>query len=64
MFSNLPSPNLDPILSLAQAFRSDPRTEKVDLGIGVYKNSDGHTPVMQAVTKAQGIVFEKEKTKS
>jgi aspartate aminotransferase len=64
MFSNLPSPNLDPILSLAQAFRSDPRSEKVDLGIGVYKNSDGHTPVMQAVTKAQDIVFEKEKTKS
>lgn len=39
MFSNLPTPVLDPILSLSVAYRNDERPNKVDLGIGVYKNS-------------------------
>lgn len=41
MFSNLPTPVLDPILSLSVAYRNDERPNKVDLGIGVYKNSAG-----------------------
>ena len=64
MFSNLPTPTLDPILSLSVAYRNDPRPEKVDLGIGVYKNSHGETPIMQAISKAQDIVVETQKTKS
>jgi aromatic-amino-acid transaminase len=32
----------DKILELMQLYREDPRTEKVDLGVGVYKNADGH----------------------
>ncbi len=64
MFSHLPTPTLDPILSLSVAYRNDPRTEKVDLGIGVYKNSAGETPVMRAVTQAQDIVVAEQKTKS
>ncbi|KOO11014.1 aromatic amino acid aminotransferase, partial [Vibrio xuii] len=64
MFSKLPTPTLDPILSLSVAYRNDPRPEKVDLGIGVYKNSEGETPIMQAILKAQYIVVETQKTKS
>ncbi len=64
MFSNLPEPTLDPILSLSVAYREDPRPEKVDLGIGVYKNSAGETPIMQAVALAQNKVVETQKTKS
>ncbi|MEF1291154.1 aminotransferase class I/II-fold pyridoxal phosphate-dependent enzyme, partial [Vibrio sp. M260118] len=64
MFSHLPTPTLDPILSLSVAYRNDPRSEKVDLGIGVYKNSAGETPVMRAVTQAQDIVVAEQKTKS
>ncbi|KOO04422.1 amino acid aminotransferase [Vibrio nereis] len=64
MFSKLPTPTLDPILSLSVAYRNDPRPEKVDLGIGVYKNSEGETPIMQAILKAQDIVVETQKTKS
>ncbi|UUM32623.1 amino acid aminotransferase [Vibrio japonicus] len=64
MFSNLPTPTLDPILSLSVAYRNDPRPEKVDLGIGVYKNSEGQTPIMKAILKAQDIVVETQKTKS
>ncbi len=43
MFSHLPKPTLDPILSLFSNKHtiSDPRTDKVDLGIGVYKNDQG-----------------------
>jgi aspartate aminotransferase len=64
MFSNLPTPTLDPILSLSVAYRNDPRSDKVDLGIGVYKNSQGETPVMKAILQAQDIVVETQKTKS
>ncbi|RTZ17295.1 aspartate/tyrosine/aromatic aminotransferase [Vibrio aquaticus] len=64
MFSNLPTPVLDPILSLSVAYRNDERTDKVDLGIGVYKNSAGETPVMEAIKLAQDVVIENQKTKS
>ncbi|ENS5608050.1 aspartate/tyrosine/aromatic aminotransferase [Vibrio mimicus] len=64
MFAHLPAPVLDPILSLSVAFRNDPRPEKVDLGIGVYKNSLGETPIMRAVAMAQDKVVAGQKTKS
>ncbi|OAJ95850.1 amino acid aminotransferase [Vibrio bivalvicida] len=64
MFSHLPTPTLDPILSLSVAYRNDPRADKVDLGIGVYKNSAGETPVMKAISQAQDIVVAEQKTKS
>ncbi|CAH0529607.1 aromatic amino acid transaminase [Vibrio hippocampi] len=64
MFSQLPEPTLDPILSLSVAFKNDPRTEKVDLGIGVYRNSEGQTPIMKAVAQAQTIVTSEQTTKA
>jgi aspartate aminotransferase len=64
MFSHLPEPVLDPILSLSVAYRNDPRVDKVDLGIGVYRNSEGQTPIMAAVEKAQEIVTQTQKTKA
>ncbi|HFQ5380740.1 TPA: amino acid aminotransferase [Vibrio vulnificus] len=64
MFSQLPTPALDPILSLTVAFRNDPRDQKVDLGIGVYKNNKGETPIMRAVSQAQIIVADTQATKS
>ncbi|AKB07702.1 aspartate/tyrosine/aromatic aminotransferase [Vibrio cholerae] len=64
MFTHLPAPVLDPILSLSVAFRNDSRLQKVDLGIGVYKNSLGETPIMRAVALAQDKVVASQKTKS
>lgn len=61
MFSNLPTPVLDPILSLSVAYRNDERPNKVDLGIGVYKNSAGETPIMKAIQMAQDVVVETQK---
>lgn len=64
MFSNLPTPVLDPILSLSVAYRGDERPNKVDLGIGVYKNSAGETPIMKAIQLAQDVVVKTQKTKA
>ncbi|MDR9829014.1 amino acid aminotransferase [Vibrio sp. FNV 38] len=64
MFSQLPTPVLDPILSLSVAYRNDARTDKVDLGIGVYKNSQGETPIMEAIKQAQQIVADSQTTKA
>ncbi|PJC87430.1 aromatic amino acid aminotransferase [Vibrio sp. HA2012] len=63
MFSHLPTPQIDPILSLSALFRDDPRKEKVDLGIGVYRNSQGETPILQAVKQAQIQLTESQTTK-
>ncbi|WP_295891035.1 amino acid aminotransferase [uncultured Vibrio sp.] len=64
MFSHLSEPTLDPILSLSIAYRQDERPDKVDLGIGVYRNSQGETPIMEAIKQAQNIVVETQQTKA
>ena len=64
MFSHLPTPQTDPILSLSVLYRNDPRKEKVDLGIGVYRNSQGETPIMRAIQQAQIQLTETQKTKA
>ena len=54
----------DPILGLMAAFRADPDPRKVDLGIGVYRDAHGNTPVLDAVRRAEGAVLAKQTTKS
>ena len=54
----------DKILALIAMFRDDPRAEKIDLGVGVYKDATGLTPVMRAVKAAEKQLWETEKTKS
>ena len=43
----------EPILKLIGEHRNDPRTEKVDLGVGVYRNKRGQTPILDSVKKAE-----------
>lgn len=64
MFSNLKSQPADKIVELMQMFREDPRTDKVDLGVGVYKNAEGLTPVMRAIKTAEKQLWENETTKT
>lgn len=64
MFKQLTEAQPDPILSLSQMFRDDTRSEKMDLGIGVYRNSHGETPIMQAVFQAEQRLLETQKTKA
>ncbi len=53
----------DKILALMQMYREDPRDTKVDLGVGVYKDATGLTPVMRAVKAAEQKIWETQDTK-
>ena len=64
MLENLNPQPQDKILQLIAMFRDDPRTNKIDLGVGVYKDATGLTPVMRAVKSAEKTLWETEKTKT
>ncbi len=53
----------DPLLALIGQFRADPRDQKIDLGVGVYRNAEGHTPVMSSVKAAEAHLLEVQETK-
>ena len=54
----------DKILQLIQMYKDDPLDTKIDLGVGVYKDATGLTPVMRAVKAAEKQLWETEKTKT
>jgi aspartate aminotransferase len=64
MLDALTAQPLDNILKLMAMFRDDPRTDKIDLGVGVYKDATGLTPVMRAVKAAEKRLWEVETTKT
>jgi len=64
MFESLPEPKPDAILALMMAFREDPRTDKIDLGVGIYKDAHGKTPVMHAVKSAEASLLKTQDTKA
>ncbi len=64
MFDTLSAQPADKILSLMAAYRADPREAKVDLGVGVYKDASGKTPVMRAVKAAEQRLVDAQDTKA
>jgi aspartate aminotransferase len=64
MFANLKAQPADKILALGAAFRKDPREHKIDLGVGVYKNAEGITPVMRAIKLAEHRLWQEQTTKA
>ncbi len=64
MWKNIEAAPADSILGLTEAFRNDSNPEKVNLGVGVYKDDAGTTPVLKSVKDAEKILLDKEKTKS
>jgi aspartate aminotransferase len=64
MFERLERMPDDPILGLMAAFRADPDTRKVDLGVGVYRNDKGETPVLDAVRKGEAAVLARQTSKT
>ena len=64
MFSELLMAPPDPILGLTEAFKEDPNPEKINLGVGVYKDGQGRTPIMTVVKKAEALLLEREDTKN
>jgi len=63
MFETLKAQPADKILALVQAYREDPRETKIDLGVGVYKDASGNTPIMRAVKAAEQRIWESQDTK-
>ena len=64
MFENLKPQPADKIMALMKMYREDPRADKIDLGVGVYKNAAGQTPIMGAVKTAEKMLWELETTKT
>jgi len=64
MFEHIQLAPRDPILGLTEAFRNDPNPQKINLGVGVYQDASGQTPVLESVRKAGRRVLEQQTTRS
>ncbi|ATX77316.1 MULTISPECIES: amino acid aminotransferase [Reinekea] len=64
MFERVSKAPADPILGLTDTFNADPRPEKVNLGVGVFRNEDGLTPILKTVKIAEQRLLDSETTKS
>ena len=64
MLSSLEPATPDAILGLTEAFKADPRTEKINLTTGVYKDEQGNTPVLESVHKAEALMVDRAASKS
>ena len=64
MFESLQPAAADVILGLIAEHRDDPRPEKIDLGVGVYRNAAGETPILDVVKKAEHRLVGTQTSKS
>ena len=63
-FDHIEAAPADPILGLTETFKNDPNPNKINLGVGVYKDESGVTPVLNCVKEAEKKILETETTKS
>jgi aromatic-amino-acid transaminase len=64
MFDRFPEPTADALHAVMARFRADPRPHKMDLGVGVYRDDSGASPVMRAVKEAEGALVRDQDTKA
>ncbi len=64
IFANLEKLPPDSILGVTAAFRADPSPDKIDLGVGVYRDDKGETPVPAAVREAESAMLAAQRTKT
>ncbi|MEM7569052.1 MAG: aromatic amino acid transaminase [Pseudomonadota bacterium] len=64
MFSALPAPKEDALHAVMDRFRQDTRPTKIDLGVGVYRDETGHSPVMAAIKSAEQHLCDSEDSKA
>ncbi|MDR3631109.1 MAG: aspartate/tyrosine/aromatic aminotransferase [Desulfocapsaceae bacterium] len=64
MWKNINAAPEDSILGLTEAFRKETNPRKVNLGVGVYKDDDGNTPILHCVKAAEAILLQKERSKT
>ena len=63
MFEHIEKLPDDPILKLSKLCRDDPRPEKIDVGVGIFQDTTGETPVMRAVKAAEQRIWQRQTTK-
>lgn len=64
MFETLQAQPADALLGLIKLFAADTRPTKLDLGVGVYKDEEGRTPIFRAVKAAEQILLETQESKA
>ena len=64
MLTNLAQQPADALLALIKLYNADPRGEKIDLGVGVYRTGQGDTPVFAAVKAAERKLLESQTSKA
>ncbi|MDB4836878.1 aspartate/tyrosine/aromatic aminotransferase [Marinomonas sp.] len=64
MFEHIQAAPADPILGLNDAYKNDENPNKINLGVGVYKDENGNTPILKAVKLAEERLLTKEQSKS
>jgi aromatic-amino-acid transaminase len=64
MFDRFPEPVADPLHEVMARYRADERPHKIDLGVGVYRDATGASPIMAAVKRAEALLVEEENSKS
>ena len=64
MFEKLDMAPADPILGLSAAFKSDSNPQKINLGVGVYQDDDGKTPILPSVSEAEKRIVSSSTSKS
>ncbi|MCJ7590796.1 MAG: aspartate/tyrosine/aromatic aminotransferase [Woeseiaceae bacterium] len=64
MFESLTAASADAILGLIAEYRDDPRPQKIDLGVGVYRTPEGDTPVLKVVKHAEQILVDTQDSKA
>lgn len=63
-FAGVPTAPADPVFGLAELFRRDPRTDKINLTVGAYQNDAGQTPVLECVKRAEQQIWQRQKSKN
>ena len=64
LFDRLKPQQPDALLALIGLYAADPRPTKIDVGVGVYKDAVGNTPILRSVKKAERILLDTQDTKS
>lgn len=64
MFENIELAAPDPILGLNEIYNADPNPEKINLGVGIYQDEQGKTPVLTSVKRAEELLLKREVSKS
>ena len=64
MLTNLQQQPADALLALIKLHNDDPRTDKIDLGVGVYRTGQGDTPVFGAIKAAEKRLVESQDSKA